>query len=564
MKRFKLLASTVIAALMFVPTIAMAQEEVTVLSEETTITFEEYENGATIAESLVNYKGLYLRYAAANHHLQSKTSNRSGIFSDGSEWDVSVAAYSQGTSIFNYLSEKPDWTPTSKIQDSSRDCIGFTTSCAGKVYVAIAPSKATAEEYMKIWFKGDSEDNYTEKVCQEATSKNPFMLEVETTEGGHFFVGATISSYIYAIRFVPSVITFGEFANGATIAESLVKYKGLCLRYDAEHKLQSKTSKRSGTFSDGTKWSVPVAAYSQSTNIFKYLPEKPDWAPTSKIQNSNRDCIGFTTSCAGKFYVAMAPSSANAGRYMKLWFKGNSDAGYSERVSQEATSTEPFVLETVVDEGGHFFVGATIACYIHAIRFVPATSLSIGSAGYATFCSKVNLNISGFADKFKAYSVSEINENSQVVMKRIKDVLPANTGVIVRGDAGAYNLLRTASSAAEITGNMLQAVTEETNVPSTTEGYQNYVLIQKNGNVGFYKVEEAGRIISAGKAYLQVPVTSGAKQMYGMVFEDETNGIVEMELHDNEGSLFYNLGGQRTEHPTKGLYISRGKKYIIK
>ena len=418
---------------------------------------------------------------------------------------------------------------------------------------------------MKIWFKGESEDGYAEKVSQMATATTPFVLETETTEGGHFFIGATTACYIYAIRFVPTTITFGEFPNGTTIADALVNYKGLYLRYaEAEHHLQSKTSKRSGTFSDGTKWSVPVAAYSQGTNIFDYLPIKPDWTPKSKMQNSNRNCIGFTTSSAGKFYVAMAPSSATAERYMKIWFKGNGEAGYSEKVCQEAISTDPFILETEVGEGGHFFIGATIACYIYAIRFVPATPLAIGSTGYATFCSKVNLDISGFADRFKVYSVSEINGNGQVVMKRIKDVLPANTGVIVKGDAGAYNLLRTAADAAEVTGNMLQAVTEETNVPSTIEGYQNYVLIQRNGVAGFYKIEETGRTISASKAYLQVPVSSGAKQMLGMVFEDETNGIVAVETHGNEDRRLYNLGGQRVDYPEKGLYISRGKKIVVK
>ena len=396
MKRFKLLASTVIAALMVVPNVVMAQNEVTELSEETTITFEEYSNGTTIANALVNYKGLYLRYAEANHHLQSKTSSRSGTFSDGTTWSVPVAAYSQSTNVFNYLSEKPDWTPNAKIQNSNRDCIAFTTSCAGKVYVVMAPSSVTAERYMKIWFKGNNDANYTEKVSQEATDKNPFVLETETTEGGHFFVGATISCYIYAIRFVPST-----------------------------------------------------------------------------------------------------------------------------------------------------------------------TPLTIGSTGYATFCSKADLDISGFADKFKAYYVSDVN-GSNVVMTEIKDVIPAGTGVIVNGDAGTYNLQRASTGATEITGNMLQAVTEETLVSSTAEGYQNYVLIEKNGNAVFYKVEETGRTFSAGKAYLKVPVESASKQMLGIAFDNEATGISSVEKNVMHNDVYYNLNGQRVEKPTKGMYIINNKKVVVK
>lgn len=362
-----------------------------------------------------------------------------------------------------------------------------------------------------------------------------------------------------------TTITFEEFSNGTTIADELVNYKGLYLRYaEANHHLLSKTSNRSGTFSDGTTWSVPVAAYSQSTNVFNYLSEKPDWAPNSTIQNNNRDCIAFTTSCAGKVYVVMAPSSVTAERYMKIWFKGNSDANYTEKVSQEATAKTPFVLETETTEGGHFFVGATISCYIYAIRFVPSTTpLTIGSTGYATFCSKADLDISGFADKFKAYYVSDVN-GSNVVMTEIKDVIPAGTGVIVNGDAGTYNLQRASTGATEITGNMLQAVTEETLVSSTAEGYQNYVLIEKNGNAVFYKVEETGRTFSAGKAYLKVPVESASKQMLGIAFDNEATGISSVEKNVMHNDVYYNLNGQRVEKPTKGMYIINNKKVVVK
>lgn len=362
-----------------------------------------------------------------------------------------------------------------------------------------------------------------------------------------------------------TTITFEEFPNGTTIAEALVNYKGLYLRYaETNHHLESKTSSRSGMFSDGTPWSVPVAAYSQSTKVFDNLPIKPDWTPNSTIQNSNRDCIAFTTSCAGKVYVVMAPKSVTAERYMKIWFKGNSDASYTEKVSQEATANTPFVLETETTEGGHFFVGATISCYIYAIRFVPSTTpLTIGSTGYATFCSKADLDISGFTDKFKAYYVSDVN-GSNVVMTEIKDVIPAGTGVIVNGDAGTYNLQRASTGATEITGNMLQAVTEETLVSSTTEDYQNYVLIEKNGKAVFYKVEETGRTFSAGKAYLKVPVESASKQMLGIAFDNEATGISSVEKNVMHNDVYYNLNGQRVEKPTKGMYIINNKKVVVK
>lgn len=233
------------------------------------------------------------------------------------------------------------------------------------------------------------------------------------------------------------------------------------------------------------------------------------------------------------------------------------DAVPSQEISKD--------IEYAITSGNtfDFYCTSSSEARIESITIKPSQPLTIGSTGYATFCSKADLDISGFAEKFKAYYVSYVN-GSNVVMTEITDVIPAGAGVIVKGDAGTYNLPQKLTDDNDIANNMLQAVTEATTVPSTTEGYQNYVLINRNGEAGFYKVEEAGRTFSAGKAYLKVPVESASKQMLGIAFDNEATGISSVEKNVMHNDVYYNLNGQRVEKPTKGMYIINNKKVVVK
>jgi len=191
--------------------------------------------------------------------------------------------------------------------------------------------------------------------------------------------------------------------------------------------------------------------------------------------------------------------------------------------------------------------------------------ITIGSAGMGTFCSTHPLDFSG-TDDIKAYIVSAFKPSTgEVTLTRITDV-PANTGIVVRGDANTYAIPW--GPGETVVANMLVGVTEDTQLNKVDGDYTNYILAKKNGNLGFYAVTD-GSTLSAGKAYLPLPTaqlpsgTAGARQLT-MVFDDETTGIQQIQSDVKSNGDYYDLQGRRVSTPTRGLYIVNGKKVVIK
>ena len=190
--------------------------------------------------------------------------------------------------------------------------------------------------------------------------------------------------------------------------------------------------------------------------------------------------------------------------------------------------------------------------------------ITISSAGMGTFCSSHPLDFSG-TDDVKAYIVSALKPSTgEVTLTRITDV-PANTGIVVKGDAATYSIPWGAGET--VVANMLVGVTENTVLNKVNGDYTNYILAKKNGNLGFYAVSD-GSTLSAGKAYLplptaQLPSNAGARQMT-MIFDDETTGIQQNISRTELSSDYYDLQGRHISMPTRGLYIVNGKKVVIK
>ena len=190
--------------------------------------------------------------------------------------------------------------------------------------------------------------------------------------------------------------------------------------------------------------------------------------------------------------------------------------------------------------------------------------ITISSAGMGTFCSTHALDFSG-TDDIKAYIVSAFKPSTgEVTLTRITDV-PANTGIVVKGDADTYSIPWGAGET--VVANMLVGVTENTVLNKVDGDYTNYILAKKNGNLGFYAVSD-GSTLSAGKAYLplptaQLPSGAGVRQMT-MIFDDETTGIQQTISSAESNKDYYDLQGRRVSTPTHGLYIVNGKKVVIK
>ena len=221
------------------------------------------------------------------------------------------------------------------------------------------------------------------------------------------------------------------------------------------------------------------------------------------------------------------------------------------------TGTADWVEKTVSLTGGNGEVVITFTgvankrIYLDDILVVQTTTATITSAGYATFSSDKNVDF--FANEGLTVYTAKDNGTSVSLNEVTSKKVPANTAVVLKGEAGDYTGTVVASADA-LTNNDLKVATEDLNGDGTI-----YVLNKKDGKVGFYKLSTTGTL-SKGKAYLK---SEGLAPFLGFDGED-TTGINSVERESLSVEGCYTLDGRRVAQPTKGLYIVNGKKVIIK
>lgn len=189
--------------------------------------------------------------------------------------------------------------------------------------------------------------------------------------------------------------------------------------------------------------------------------------------------------------------------------------------------------------------------------------ITIGGAGIATYCSELDLDFT--ETDVKAYIVSAFTPSTgKVILTRIYDV-PANTGILVKGDAGKYQI--PVRGAETVVSNMLVGVTEPTVLNKVDGDYTNYVLAKKNDELGFYAVSD-GSTLGANKAYLPLltsKLPSADVKRLAFMFDDENaTGINTIDVTKDGGRVIYNLNGQRLSELKRGVNIVNGEKLYVK
>ncbi len=198
-------------------------------------------------------------------------------------------------------------------------------------------------------------------------------------------------------------------------------------------------------------------------------------------------------------------------------------------------------------------------------------ALTVSAARYATLYLDYDAVIPA---GLRVYYAEKI-EGETLLMERINDVIPANTGVIVTGAAGTYTFEQSLDNVAAIEKNLFRGSVEDTYI-TPEKGTKYYVLSMVDGVVGMYLDELAGGTFknNAHKAYL--PIFTG--ESLG-IFDTTVNapdvqlsnrytfnfgGVTAVESITTTASdeAIYNLNGVRVENPTKGIYIVNGKKIV--
>jgi hypothetical protein len=199
-------------------------------------------------------------------------------------------------------------------------------------------------------------------------------------------------------------------------------------------------------------------------------------------------------------------------------------------------------------------------------EIVEYAEITMGSNGIATYSNSNDLDFTDVSG-LKAYIASGFRPSTgTLILSRVYRV-PAGEGLLLKGDAGIYDIPSVPVD--EIYANLLVGVPTATTVSPTDGDYTNFILSKENSVIGFHPLASTG-VISANKAYLQLPTSAlpaAAARRINLIFDDEEETTDIKDLNE-EGAMrnekFFDLQGRRVTNPTRGLYIKGGKKYIKK
>lgn len=185
------------------------------------------------------------------------------------------------------------------------------------------------------------------------------------------------------------------------------------------------------------------------------------------------------------------------------------------------------------------------------IVFTPKATgaLQLNAAGFATFSSDSHVQISG-AQVF----IAKVVDGDILCQQVLDGIVPAYTGVILKGESKGSISLQNVSDASPLEGNELSATTTA-NGTAPVEGQYNYVL---NGSSFRHYT---GSSFTAGKAYLHFESEPSFGTSARIVIN--TEGIETIST-DAESAVIYDLQGRRLQGFQRGFLIINGKPAIIR
>ena len=220
-----------------------------------------------------------------------------------------------------------------------------------------------------------------------------------------------------------------------------------------------------------------------------------------------------------------------------------------------ATSVKCYATEDYQIRATEIIVKTIVDKTVGYVTTLPANAtITISSAGYATYCSSAALDFTGITT-LTAYTASKDNNTNAIIFNKVEGKVPANTGLLVSGETTNVPVC----ASADPVENLLVGVTTETVKDAGTV----FVLMNDSKGIGFYK-NANDFTLRANSAYLPAEAvgTAGARTFIG--FDDDITGIAEVNTQKEDAKRMFDLQGRKVTKAAKGLYIVDGRKVVVK
>ena len=169
-------------------------------------------------------------------------------------------------------------------------------------------------------------------------------------------------------------------------------------------------------------------------------------------------------------------------------------------------------------------------------------SITISGARQVTYMSDKNLDFTSYPD-LKAYVATGYDKASGTIwLTRVKEV-PANTGFLLMGEAGSYEIPANTGDATSYYMNLFKGTIEGTTIYTTDGDYTNYYLSNGDAGVGFYKVQGSVEL-KPNRAYLSVPTEIPAVGSEGSTETIKVSSAGQVPYYNTSSLDFSNLDAQ--------------------
>lgn len=196
-------------------------------------------------------------------------------------------------------------------------------------------------------------------------------------------------------------------------------------------------------------------------------------------------------------------------------------------------------------------------------------TVNMNETQYATFFADEPVVLPEGLTAYYAFVAADTTNITEEYVPHM--ILPANTPVLLKGEQGQYELIKTnVPATVSDNPNLLRGTVDNATI-NASQDYKFYVLgNDKELGLGFYfqDKDNKGNQVSnlANQAYLAVPVTVSLDCGFPFEKKEET-GIDNINM-DKTSNTIYTFSGVRVNANLnklpKGLYIINGKKFLVK